>query len=269
MMAVSWSQLAAVSFGIQWVGFGLASAMKTEKFYDLFGSLTFLAVTGLSLGLGRNIKSGGLLASLSRRQLIQSGMAASWALRLGSYLFMRILKDGEDRRFREIKESMPRFFVAWTMQGIWVLMSLLPTLMRNAQQEENAVSSPRDYLGWSLWLVGMLIEVVADRQKAEFRADPLNAGRFISSGLWAYSRHPNYLGEIILWSGLALSSSASLNGDAASIVGCLASPAFVTFLLTRVSGIPLLEKSAQRRWGHEAAYQRYVSNTAVLVPGLW
>ena len=116
-----------------------------------------------------------------------------------------------------------------------------------------------------IWLTGFTIEVMADRQKSRFRADPANRGRFISTGLWSRSRHPNYFGEITLWVGILLIAAPTLRGW--QWVAVL-SPLFVTVLLTRVSGIPLLEKKADTKWGDDPAYQEYKASTPVLIPRL-
>ena len=104
---------------------------------------------------------------------------------------------------------------------------------------------------------------MADLQKSRFRADPANRGRFISTGVWAWSRHPNYFGEIVIWVGVFVIAAPVLRGW--QWVGIL-SPVFVTLLLTRVSGIPLLEKRADRQWGGRPEYEAYKARTSVLVP---
>jgi steroid 5-alpha reductase family enzyme len=118
----------------------------------------------------------------------------------------------------------------------------------------------------AVWLFGVVFETTADFQKYKFKKDPANKGKFIDVGLWSVSRHPNYFGEIAVWLGVCgvAMSSASVGVSLASV----ASPLFVTFLLTKVSGIPILEKSADERWGDEAKYAEYKKNTPCLVPRL-
>lgn len=266
--------LALVDFGIQWAVWSVSSFFATEHFYDLTGSLTFLLVTYLGLRLGggggrsgggRGGGSIGVLDSSSARQLVASGLVMTWALRLGSFLFLRVLRAGEDVRFKRVKHEPATFFVWWTIQGVWVLVTLLPTLLLLLKRDSVPLG-PRDILGWTLWVIGFLVEVTADRQKSAFKADPENAGRFISSGLWSVSRHPNYFGEMTLWAGLWLSASSTYAGvEHLSVL----SPAFVAFLIAKVSGIPILERTAEKRWGHDAAYVAYRDHTALLVPFLW
>jgi len=241
-----------VSIGVQWVGCTLAVLLKTEKFYDLTGSLTFLLLSHLSYE--KSMKT--------RRQTIQGWLVFSWAVRLGLFLFFRIMKDGEDKRFNKAKKDPALMFKFWTIQGIWVFITLLPTLLLNSSRKNPPIGG-RDYIGWAIWGMGFLFEVVADAQKTFFRAVPENKGKFITSGLWSISRHPNYFGEISLWFGIYIASSSAFSGiEFLSVL----SPVLVMLLITRLSGIPLLEKAAEKKWGENADYQKYVENTPVLVP---
>lgn len=244
---------AVTDLAIQWVGWGVASAFKTEKFYDLAGSGTFVLLTLLSRRWG---------GSGYRRQNVQSGLVTAWGLRLGSFLFLRIMNEGLDRRFNKARDSPGTFFIYWTMQAVWVFVTLLPTLILNSEQRDQPLGV-RDYLGWGLWALGFTTEGIADQQKWNFKKDPDNVGRFIRSGLWAYSRHPNYLGEILQWTGLYLSASSVMQGaQHLSVV----SPLFLYFLLNYVSGVPILEKQALKKWGSDPDYQEYMRNTPVLWP---
>ena len=251
---------AAYDFGIQWVAFGFAYALKTEKFYDLVGSSTFLGLTWLTLNWGRK----GHLPFFNR-QIIQNSCVTLWAARLGTYLFSRVMESGEDRRFRKAKNSFSHFWFFWTMQGLWVWITLLPTMILNFKQEDKELNY-RDYLGFAIFATGFLIEATADYQKSKFRSDPANKDKFVNTGLWSISRHPNYLGEILIWSGLFLPASNVMEGN--EFFSAL-SPLFVTFLLTKVSGIPMLERYADKKWGALAEYQRYKQRTAKLFPFIW
>jgi steroid 5-alpha reductase family enzyme len=238
---------------IQWVAFVPAYLRRTEKFYDLVGSLTYLTLTTVAVLLG---------PPLGARSALLALVVGVWASRLGLFLFRRIHAAGSDRRFDEVKKSLPRFLVAWTLQGVWVSFTLGAALA--------ALTSPRSapldvfaFVGLALWTAGFAVEAVADRQKRRFRARPENAGKFIDSGLWAWSRHPNYFGEIVLWTGVALIALPVLEGWQ---YVTLLSPAFVTLLLTKVSGIPLLETRADATWGGDPAYEAYKAETPVLVP---
>ena len=154
----------------------------------------------------------------------------------------------------------------WFIQALWVLFTSLPVLilLGKRRKEQPKKTQPREYLGWGLWALGMALETAADNQKSHFRADPANAGKFITGGLWDISRHPNYFGEMTLWAGLWLSSSAAFTRPAEHL--SVASPLFVVYLIGRISGIPMLEKGSDKKWGGLEAYEAYKRATPVLVP---
>ncbi|MDA9573025.1 DUF1295 domain-containing protein [Flavobacteriaceae bacterium] len=244
-------QAVVLAFIIQWVCFIPAYLLQTEKFYDLTGSLTYL-----SLVLFTVFSTG----SFEKGSLVVCGCICVWAIRLGSFLFFRIKKDGEDKRFRSIKPNFTRFFMTWTLQGTWVTMCLLcvtTALSSGGGVKEGATF----YLGLVIFIVGFVLEVVADNQKTSFRKNPKNKGYFISSGLWAKSRHPNYLGELILWIGVATMSTQSLEGLQHIT---LISPLFVYVLLVYISGVRMLENSGQKKWGELPEYKEYLNNTPQL-----
>jgi steroid 5-alpha reductase family enzyme len=194
--------------------------------------------------------------------LLLAGIVTIWAVRLSTFLFKRIQDAGEDRRFRDIKPSFVRFLLTWTIQGLWVSLTIAAALAAIT------TITRRDLdlfalVGFLVWLFGMVIEVVADRQKSEFRADPQNADKFIKTGLWSWSRHPNYFGEIVLWIGVAIIAIPVLSGWQ---LLTLISPIFVAILLTRVSGIPMLEARANEKWGGQTEYEDYKTSTSVLIP---
>jgi len=244
----------AVDMGLQWVGWGISSYLQTEKYYDLFGSLTFI-----TLALGSLVHNG----SYAPRQLIVTGMVCAWAMRLGTYLVLRIRRDKEDKRFDDAKKNPGKFFVFWTMQGAWVWLTSLPMLMVNAQVSGGPLTWVHG-LGLGVWLLGFVVESAADYQKWVFRSDPKNKGDFIQSGLWKHSRHPNYFGEIVMWWAVFGVAASSLSG--VQLAAGLASPAFVMTLLLYVSGIPLLEAAADKKWGENPKYQEYKANTRDLIP---
>lgn len=245
---------ALLAFTIQWLAFLPAWRLQTEAFYDLTGALTYLSVTWLAVALTPDQSALGLLLA---------GCISLWALRLGSFLFLRIRADGKDSRFDRIKPYAGRFLFTWTLQGLWVVITAGCALA--------AISSGRAaepvglaITGLILWLFGFVVEVVADQQKRRFR-HANSAERFIDTGLWAYSRHPNYFGEILLWLGIALMAMPALAGwQWATLI----SPLFVFLLLTRVSGIPLLERKAEQRWGQNPDWQAYKARTPALIPRL-
>ena len=233
-------------FSVQWICFIPAFIFKTEKFFDLMGSITYLTaiLTVLYITDTRNISDYIIVACI-----------VLWAIRLGSFLFMRIHKAGEDRRFRDIKPNFTRFFMTWTLQGMWVSMCLLCVITAISS---GIITNSIFYIGLVIFIAGFAIEVVADNQKTVFRKNIANKDKFISTGLWAYSRHPNYFGEILLWFGIAIMSFSSLSGLQYLT---LISPIFVYILLVYISGIRILENNGYKKWGHLESYKEYLQNT--------
>jgi len=243
----------AGAFIIQWLVFIPSFKAQTEKYFDLTGSLTYVAIT-VALVL--------LTPGIDARGLLLAAMVTAWALRLGTFLSRRIHKAGKDDRFDDIKPSLVRFLNVWTIQGLWVVFTAAAAWV--AITSTNRVGMDwLAILGLVIWVAGFGIEIVADTQKSRFKADPANKGRFISTGLWSKSRHPNYFGEILLWTGVAIIAIPVLQGWQWV---ALISPVFVTLLLTKVSGVPMLEKKADNSWGGQADYEAYKKNTPVLIP---
>ena len=245
-----------LAFTIQWVAFLPAYIFQTEKFYDLTGSLTYLTVMWYALALTSNHFSDLSISNITIVLLI-----TIWALRLGSFLFMRIHKDGEDKRFRTIKPSATQFFMTWTLQGLWVSLCSMCALTA-ISSDSGIVANALFYLGLGLFIFGFGTEVIADKQKTAFRSIPENRDKFITTGLWAKSRHPNFFGEIVLWTGIAVMSFSSLTGLQYLT---LISPVFTYLLLVYVSGVRMLEAQADKKWGDNEEYIRYKTDTPVLI----
>lgn len=243
----------ALAFVINWIVYVPSNAAKTEHYFDLTGSLTYITVSIVGALLAEN---------LDARAVIVTVMVLVWALRLGTFLFRRVRRDGRDGRFDRIKVDPLRFLMTWSIQGLWVLLTVACALaiVTGREREDFGLLA---IVGTIVWIIGFTVEVVADRQKSAFKRDPSNQGRFITTGLWAWSRHPNYFGEILLWLGIAIMAVPVLSGWRWVT---LVSPVFVTVLLTRVSGIPMLERRGAKRWGDDPSYQAYVDATPVLVP---
>jgi len=249
---------AAVDFGIQFVGWAVASVLKTEKFYDILGSVAFASTAAMTLAS----------SGLGARQVLVSAMAMTWTARLGVFLGLRAHRDGGDSRFDGVKDKPRVFAIYWFLQGVWVWVTSLPVYMVNGTPGQSGLRAA-DYALAAFWALGFAFELTADVQKYVFKSNKANKGKYIKHGLWSLSRHPNYFGEICMWFGVA---GVAASGLAAShpgrAVGVFASPLFVTFLLTQMSGIPILEKSADERWGKDEGYQMYKKTTPVLVPKL-
>ena len=241
-----------IAFVIQWVLFIPAYLMQTEKFYDLAGSFTYISIISYVFYKTSEFNLGNLILSV---------FIIIWAVRLGSFLFFRIQKAGEDKRFRDIKPSPTRFFMTWTLQGMWVSICSACAITAMSTSEGIIVNT-LFFVGAITFILGFLIEIIADNQKTKFKNNPNNKNKFISTGLWSYSRHPNYLGEITLWTGVAIMSFSSLSG--LQLI-TLISPVFTYLLLVYVSGVRLLEARGKRKWGHLESYQEYIKNTPTLL----
>ncbi|MDA7600042.1 DUF1295 domain-containing protein [Gammaproteobacteria bacterium] len=251
--------LLVMVFVIQWIAYIPAFIFKTEKFYDLTGSLTY--ITAISFALYSTNTS----PNLDLGSLIIGAAIIIWAVRLGSFLFIRIHKDKKDGRFDSIKTSFSQFFMTWTLQGMWVFICSSAALV--------AIASPTGviinivfFLGLTLFVLGFVVEVIADNQKTKFRSIPENKDQFINEGLWARSRHPNYFGEITLWTGITVMGISTFEG-----MNYLAifSPVFSYLLLVYVSGVRMLEFRGHKKWGHLDEYNSYKKNTPKLIPKIF
>jgi steroid 5-alpha reductase family enzyme len=242
-----------LAFLIQWLAFIPAYLLQSERFFDLTGSVTYISVAAISVFL---------TPQTDGRSILLLGLVVIWAVRLGTFLFRRIQKAGKDARFDDIKPSFPRYLLTWTIQGLWVTLTLAAALaaITTIMRKDLGLFA---LVGFVVWLVGIGFEAMADAQKSRFRAGPENKGKFIQTGLWAWSRHPNYFGEIVLWIGVAIIALPVLRGWQWVT---LISPVFVALLITRVSGVPMLEKRADEKWGGQEDYEAYKASTPVLIP---
>jgi len=222
---------------------------QTEKFFDLTGTISYVSSVLFIFFKSNTVES------INLGSLVLSTFIIIWSLRLGTFLFLRIKKAGKDRRFNEIKKSFSWFFMTFSVSGMWVTICSICALTGIAN---GIIFSSTTIIGIIIFTIGLTIEIIADSQKTKFRANDDNKDKFISSGLWKYSRHPNYLGEIILWLGISLISFSSLEGFQYIT---LISPIFTYLLLVNVSGINFLEKSGKKKWGHLDSYKKYLKET--------
>ena len=243
---------------IQWVAFIPAYMFQTEKFFDLTGSITYSSVFIYCIYLTTS-------GDLNWGSLVISILVILWAGRLGTFLFTRIAKDGEDKRFRTIKPDIAQFFMTWTLQGMWVSLCSLCAITGIAS-ETGIIVNNIFYIGLVMFIGGLAIEIVADQQKTAFRAIPENRNKYITSGLWSRSRHPNYFGEITLWTGVAVMSFSSLSGIEYLT---LISPIFTYLLLVKISGVRMLEGRGQKTWGNDEDYIAYMKNTPMVMLKFW
>lgn len=253
------AEAALLIFGIQLVVFIPSYLAQTEHFYDLTGGITYLSTMGYMAYRHQE-----LFGNWDLRSLVLTALIALWAIRLSSFLFTRVKRVGKDGRFDSLKTSFTRFLLTWMLQGLWVFMCTYPALI--------ALASPSNSemiflgVGSGIWLIGWLYEVVADRQKTTFNKNPDNTGKFIDTGVWKHSRHPNYVGELILWTGITLIALPVFQGLQWA---ALITPIFVYWLLNKVSGVNLLEARADKKWGDDPKYQQYKNNTPIFFPKLF
>ena len=248
---------AVVSFVTHWMIAAPSLITSSEKYFDFTGMVATLLVVLTAMFA---LLSSGAQASI--RSVFVASFVSVWTLRLGIFLYKRIVKAGEDIRFRDIKKSLPKFLMTWTLSALWVFLTTVNAITLIALNPLEPIGI-FFIMGALLWLLGFGFEVIADRQKKYFSEQPKNEGRFITQGLWSVSRHPNYFGEIILWAGIAIISLPFLSGWQ---YVTLVSPVFVFLLLTRISGLPFLEDKAEKKWGEDKDYIEYKKRTPILVP---
>ena len=244
-----------LAFLIQWLAFIPAYLLQTEKFFDLTGSITYIFVIAIAVIFS---------TSVDGRSILLLILVMIWAIRLGTFLFRRIKKAGKDDRFDEFKLSFIPFLNVWTIQGLWVTFTMAAALVAITTTTRKELDLFA-IIGFLVWVFGFTMEIVADSQKSRFSANPENKGKFIQTGLWSRSRHPNYFGEIMLWVGIAIIALPVLRGWQWV---ALISPVFVTLLITRVSGVPMLENKADKKWDGQEDYEAYKKRTPVLIPRL-
>lgn len=250
----------SASFIIHWIVFIPSFLKNTEKLYDITGTFSFIATLAIA-----SIFTISINKAIYTRSIVVIILITIWTLRLGIFLLTRILEHGEDKRFREVKKSFSRFLVWWSISAFWVFITSLNALTMIINNV-NFYSDIFFYSGLALWITGFVFESLADRQKKSFQSNQKNRGRFINTGLWSISRHPNYFGEILVWTGIAIITLPTLSGLQFLT---LISPVFIFFLLTKVSGINILEKNSDKKWGDDPDYIMYKKNTPVLFPRLY
>ncbi|CAN1265671.1 hypothetical protein LINPERPRIM_LOCUS12310 [Linum perenne] len=220
---------AIVTVGYQLMFFIITALFKFDKVTDFAGSTNFIVIAVLTIILK---------GTWYFRQVVLTVLVVIWGLRLGVFLLMRILQWGEDRRFDEMRSNFGKLAVFWTFQI-------------------------RDIIGWIMWSIGASFEATADQQKLTFKNSPDNRGKWCNVGVWKYTRHPNYFGEILLWWGIFVASAPVLKGAEWLVI---LGPIFLTLLLLFLSGLPLLEDSADKKYGNVAAYRMYKRRTSPLIP---
>lgn len=241
-----------IAMGINIVMFIPAYLFKTDKLTDISYAVTFAVLALSSLFWGE----------VTLAALLVVAMVLLWAIRLGGYLLIRIHKIGKDDRYDEMRQSFWRFGRFWVLQGLSVWLVMIPSVL--FLDNPTSGLSWLSYLGLAVWALGLVIEAVADFQKYTFINNKENKDKWIETGLWRYSRHPNYFGEICVWLGVYLFTLNGLVGLEVTLG--LVSPVYIALLLIFGSGVPILEEMADKKWGDNPQYQKYKKETSVLVP---
>jgi len=233
--------------------YALAAGLKIDKVTDFAYGTNFFALSIVTYCLNETWAAPRLIAV--------NLCVVIWAIRITAYLFSRILHIGEDKRFDEWRAKPLLFLRFWIFQLVSVFVVSFPYVMLNAKPTQPPLSW-QDYLGWSLFVVGFIIETVADQVKFSYRNNAANKGHWCDAGVWSWSRHPNYFGEFLVWWGIWTSCSATwVNGDWASII-C---PVYLFLIIMLLSGPTRLEKEADKRYWSSDEYQRYKKRTSNLV----
>lgn len=233
--------------------FIVAFRLQSDKLTDASYALSFIIL----------IVFAALMSGFSWYVLVGALLICVWALRIGIFLVYRVIKTGKDARFDAFRSSFFRFMRFWLLQAVTAWVLLIPLFF--AFRSELTTNIPFiSIVGAVTLLIGVGIEAVADSQKWQFSQVKSNKGKWIGTGIWRYSRHPNYFGEILVWVGVFLYSLPVLS--TVEIFVALVSPLLITSLLLFVTGIPLLEKSADKRWGGIQAYKDYKYRTSILIP---
>mmetsp|Transcript_7901 Transcript_7901/g.28031 ORF Transcript_7901/g.28031 Transcript_7901/m.28031 type:complete len:329 (-) Transcript_7901:93-1079(-) len=241
--ALLWSWV--VTCGIQGSCFLIAAKCKFDKITDFAGSMNFIIIALMSLIIGD---------WYSARQIILVAEVLICRFELAIFLLMRVLKRGKDDRFDEVREHFCRFFGFWVFQAIWAWTCTAPAVLACAMPAD-APLDYRDFVGIAVFVVGVSMQFLADYQKSEFRANPANKGKFCDVGIWSWSRHPNYWGEILIWTGIFVGSLAAT--DNSIIWAGLMSPLYTLLILLGFSGAPIAESESNKRYGRGANAEAY------------
>ncbi|BFZ53158.1 hypothetical protein PYCC9005_000181 [Savitreella phatthalungensis] len=260
-----------ITIGYQLAFFAVAWTFKFDKVTDFAGGTNFFFLALFTL------LCGGINHPNDARSIIASIFVMVWALRLSGFLLFRILKSGSDSRFDDKRDNFFKFLGFWVFQMVWVWTVSLPLTFLNSPEVQRyaqpSFGAPSDIAGVVLWAVGFLIEALADQTKYTYKKK--NPKHFCDYGIWGWSRHPNYFGEIVLWWGIwSLCLAPAIRGDisgraVAALWVAIVSPVFITALLFGISGLPLQEKPAQKKQAEgddPDAYIDYLDRTSIFFP---
>lgn len=243
-------QIAIALFCYMTVWFFVACALKRNDIADVAWGLGFVLMSWIAF----------LFSEYSARSLLVNVLVTIWGLRLAWHIARRMSNKPEDYRYAAWRKTwkhfyMRSYFQIFILQGVFLYIILLPVLFIHTS--ETVRLQYIDLIGVVVWIIGFFFESVGDRQLRRFLKDPANKGKIMDQGLWAYSRHPNYFGEVTQWWGIFLCCVA-LPGGSITIIG----PLLITFLILFVSGVPLLEK----KYAGKPDFEAYKKRTSMFVP---
>jgi steroid 5-alpha reductase family enzyme len=241
-----------ISLLIQFILFIPAYLFKTDKLTDLSYSLSFIVLSLFAF----------FSNSYSIIKLMLLLMINFWGIRLGFYLFYRINKIGRDKRFDKIRIDFFKFSGFWLLQAMSVFIILLNSLILFSKNLSFISFNNLSIIGVIIWFIGLLIESVSDIQKFKFKKN--NKNTWTNTGLWKYSRHPNYFGEMLCWIGIFVFSIFYL--DFKYILLSSISPILIIILLRFVTGIPTTEKRLDIKFKNNKSYKEYKQKTNLLLP---
>jgi len=255
-----------VSAAFQLLFFLAALTLRTDVFTDFAGTSNFLLLFLMSYFFGG---SGTGVFGPCARTAVVTGVAVAWGLRLGGFLLARILSWGKDNRFDKMREKPLQWGIFWGLQALWASLTSLPVSVLNMGEPVLSCQPlcALDWVAWALMITAIVVEATADFQKLRFKREQRNAGKWCTAGLWSFSRHPNYFAEMLFWWSAFAASCAGFKGSGVApfLIAALG-PLFTSLLLLGVSGVPLLEDSADSKHFDNAAYVDYKFTTSPVFP---
>jgi len=254
-----------MTIGMQLSFFAIAYTLQIDKVTDFAGTMNFLAIAWVVWLTEQT--SPNSLSSL--RQIVVLVLLHVWAARLAFFLVRRVLARGHDQRFDEMRHRFFAFLGFWVFQMVWVWVVSLPvTLVLAVPSEIMPPLGVRDYVAYGIWSVGFLIETWADESRWSWsRSGESSKLPPLTTGIWSWSRHPNYFGEILMWTGMYITASGAWDVSGWKYAYfSVVSPLFTAFLLLFVSGIPMAEDRSDGRWGRKPLYRQYKAQTSPLIP---
>ncbi len=238
------------SVGVNLLMFVIAYIFQTDKITDISYSVTFIAIAAFGLFQSEH----------SLVDIIFFALVLIWGVRLGSYLMYRIHKIGKDDRFDHIRVNFVSFLFFWVMQGLTCCIVMIPIIL--SFQSVAKVPSGLFLIGLVISILGLIIELIADQQKFQFKLK--QPDKFMSSGLFKYVQHPNYAGELLFWWGILLASLSYTNWYV-SLIG----PLWITFIIVAFSGVRILQRNWKERYGADPDFQLYQKQTSKIIPGIY